>query len=177
MTCICALVDNKGTIYMGGDSAGVAGLSVSIRSDEKVFVNGPFIMGFTSSFRMGNLLRYKFSPPKHYKDEKNDMEYMTTDFVDGVRRCFANNGFGSISSGGTFLVGYNKTLYLIDSDFQVGIDAFQMDAIGCGSELALGSLHSTSQLKIKPEDRIKMALSAAVQFNAGVRPPFTILKL
>lgn len=62
MTCIVGLVD-KGSIYMGGDSAGVAGLSVTTRADEKVFLNGPFIMGFTTSFRMGQILRYKFVPP------------------------------------------------------------------------------------------------------------------
>jgi hypothetical protein len=38
MTCIVGLVD-KGDVYIGGDSAGVAGLSLSIRADEKVFGN------------------------------------------------------------------------------------------------------------------------------------------
>lgn len=51
MTAIVGLVE-KGNVYIGGDSAGVAGLSISIRGDEKVFKVGPFIMGFTSSFRM-----------------------------------------------------------------------------------------------------------------------------
>src|SRR5574337_644834 len=120
MTCIVGLVD-KGNVYIGGDSAGVAGLSISIRNDEKVFTNGPFIMGFTTSFRMGQLLRYKFNPPKQTVN-MDDMKYMVTDFIDAVRKCFAENGYGKIpqgdnNEGGTFLVGYNGKLYAIHDDF------------------------------------------------------------
>jgi hypothetical protein len=116
MTCIVGLTDN-GKIYIGGDSAGVAGLSITIRADEKVFTNGPFIMGFTSSFRMGQILRYKFKCPVQNTDQ-TDMEYMVTTFIDSVRECFSKNGYGKISEretniGGTFLVGYNGTLYNI----------------------------------------------------------------
>lgn len=36
MTCIAAITDGK-TVWVGGDSAGVAGSSLEIRADEKVF--------------------------------------------------------------------------------------------------------------------------------------------
>src|SRR5271170_3977037 len=128
MTCIVGLMD-KGDVYMGGDSAGVSGLSISIRADEKVFVNGPFIMGFTTSFRMGQLLRYKFSPPEQTSHQDN-MQYMVTSFIDTARKCFEDNGFGEKRRGGTFLVGYKGQLYTIDSDFQVGLPADTYDAVG-----------------------------------------------
>jgi hypothetical protein len=172
MTCIVGLVD-KGTVYMGGDSAGVAGLSITIRSDEKVFLNGPFIMGFTTSFRMGQLLRYKFNPPTRTVDQ-DDMKYLVTDFIDAVRKCFTDNGFGTASTGGNFLLGYNGKLYSVDSDFQIGIPKSPFDAVGSGADLALGAMHV---LKGKPEDRINKALEAASAYNAGVAPPFHILKL
>lgn len=86
MTVIVGLV-NKGDVYIGGDSAGVAGLDITIRADEKVFTNGPFLMGFTTSFRMGQLLRYKFDPPKQTVNT-DDMKYMVTDFIDATRKCF-----------------------------------------------------------------------------------------
>lgn len=175
MTCIVGLVEN-GTVYIGGDSAGIAGLSISIRADEKVFQNGPFIMGFTSSFRMGQLLRYKFDPPQQ-SVHQTDMEYMVTDFVDGLRRCFSANGFGDKDAtvGGTFLVGYNGVLYTIESDYQVGIPKVPYDAVGCGADLALGSLHSTEKMKLSPEDRVIAALEAASTFSAGVAPPFLLI--
>lgn len=178
MTCIVGLVD-KGTVYMGGDSAGVGGLSITIRTDEKVFINGPFIMGFTTSFRMGQLLRYKFDCPQQTNGQ-SDMEYMVTTFIDSVRKCFGQNGFGKIPEkdtnvGGNFLVGYKGHLYSIHSDFQVGRAALQYDACGCGEDIALGSLFST--VGKKPEQRVKIALEAASKFSAGVAPPFTLLKL
>lgn len=175
MTCIVGLVDN-GDVYIGGDSAGVAGLSLSIRADEKVFGNGPFIMGFTTSFRMGQLLRYKFSPPAQTVHQ-TDMEYMVTSFIDACRQCFSGNGFGDKEAtvGGTFLVGYKGKLYTVEGDYQVGIPAVSFDAVGCGTDLALGAMYATEGLD--PKKRIELALSAASAFSAGVAPPFNIMKL
>lgn len=177
MTCIVGLED-KGNVYIGGDSAGVSGLSIAIRADEKVFTNGPFLMGFTSSFRMGQLLRYKLTIPKQTHDQ-DDYEYMVTDFIDAIRKCFADNGFGTMADkssnkGGTFLVGYNGTLYVIYDDFQVGADACGYNSVGCGSDIAVGSLHSTAGKN--PETRVKMALEAATFHSAGVAAPFLIIK-
>jgi ATP-dependent protease HslVU (ClpYQ) peptidase subunit len=172
MTCIVGLVD-KGRVYIGGDSAGVAGLSVSIRADEKVFANGPFIMGFTTSFRMGQLLRYKLEPAAQ-TIKQGDMEYMVTSFIDSVRKCFTDNGFGSGSTGGTFLVGYKSKLYTIDTDYQVGVSADPFDAVGCGTDLALGAMYATKGQD--PKKRITTALSAASTFNGGVMAPFLILE-
>lgn len=177
MTCIVGLVD-KGSVYIGGDSAGVAGLSISIRSDEKVFFNGPFIMGFTTSFRMGQLLRYKFDPPKQ-TIHQTDMQYMVTTFIDTARTCFKENGFGDKEAtvGGTFLVGYHGKLYTINSDFQVGVPADPYDTVGSGSDLALGAMFANAKTKMTPEKRVIQALEAAATFNAGVAGPFYIVKL
>lgn len=175
MTCIVGLED-KGLVYIGGDSAGISGLSISIRADEKVFINGPFVMGFTSSFRMGQLLRYKFDPPNH-PNGIDDMRYMVTTFIDSIRKCFFDNGFGSRedNQGGTFLVGYKGKLYTIEADFQVARATVPYDAVGSGTDLALGAMHATP--KKKPIDRIKGALEAASTFNAGVSAPFLVLSV
>ncbi len=177
MTVIVGLVDN-GVVYMGGDSAGVAGLSISVRADEKVFINSQFLLGFTSSFRMGQILRYEFVPPQQVIDQ-DDMQFMVVSFVGAVRGCFSKHGFGSMADkssnvGGTFLVGYRGNLYMIGNDFQVGKCHTNYDAVGCGKDLALGSLYSTTKLKAR--DRVKIALEAANQFSAGVSPPYIILR-
>jgi ATP-dependent protease HslVU (ClpYQ) peptidase subunit len=177
MTCIVGLVDG-GNVYIGGDSAGVAGLNITIRADEKVFHNGPFIMGFTSSFRMGQLLRYKFSAPKQNTNQ-TDMEYMVTDFIDSVRKTFGDGGYGSTADktdneGGVFLVGYNGKLYHISSDFQVGVPTNKYDAVGCGAEVAKGSLYSSNGKTAQA--RLKLALEASAHFSGGVAPPFVFVK-
>ena len=125
---------------------------------------------------MGQVLRFKFKPPKvNYKDI---YKYMCTTFIDEVRKDLKKAGWlhvsNSVEKGGSFLVGYKGVLYSIDSDFQVGISLDQYDAVGCGASLALGSLYSTKSLD--PITRINTALQAAEKFNAGVRGPFVICK-
>lgn len=175
MTCIAGL-ESGGKVYIGGDSAGVAGLSMSVRADEKVFVNGPFIMGFTSSFRMGNLLRYSLKVAEQ-DSTKTDHEFMCTWFVDAVRKCLKDGGFAEIDKGvergGAFLVGYRGQLYQVDSDFQVGMTVAGYNAVGCGEDLAKGAL-TASSLK-DPKARIEQALAAAEQHSAGVRGPFKVV--
>src|SRR6266403_6271489 len=91
MTCIVGLVDGK-SIVMGGDSAGVGGWDLTVRKDPKVFMNGPCIMGFTSSFRMGQLLQYKLKVPAR-KDGQDVFEFMATYFIDAVRDCLKLGGY------------------------------------------------------------------------------------
>lgn len=174
MTCIVGLIHN-GTVYMGGDSAGVGGYDLTIRKDEKVFENGEFLIGFTSSFRMGQLLRYKFKPPYHIPDMPTE-EYMATLFVDAVRSCLKEGGYAKTQegeeSGGTFLVGYRGRLFSIQDDFQIGESMHGYDAVGCGRNIALGCLYANGSMR--PKDRVYQALQAAECFSAGVRKPFVI---
>ena len=175
MTCIVGLVDN-GKIYMGGDSAGVAGLDMYGRADQKVFRVDKFVMGFTDSFRMGQLLRYDLKPPKMYPDA-DIYKYMVTEFIDEVRLCLKRGGYASkkdeTERGGTFLVGYSGRLFRIEGDYQVGETILPFSACGCGQSFALGSLYST-EAWTNPTKRIEKALSAAQEFSAGVREPFNI---
>lgn len=181
MTCIVGLVDND-RVYIGGDSAGVAGYGLMIRADKKIFKNGNFIMGFTSSFRMGQLLNFKLKTPALFNGdgtEKEIYEYMVTDFVDEVRRCLRDGGYAEnksgVESGGTFLVGHKNRLFEIESDYQVGESINGVMAVGCGDDLALGSLYTTGTMDLKPEERIKLALEAAEKYSAGVQRPFYIM--
>ncbi len=177
MTAIVGF-SKDGTVYIAGDSAGVAGLDVTVRSDTKVFKNGNMIFGYTTSFRMGQLLRYKLKIPKQKGDD--DYKYMVTDFIDSIRQCFEENGFSKIESnkekGGSFLVGYKGKLYTISDDFQVGISEIKFDAVGCGESYCLGSMYST-QNETDIEKRLIMALESAEKFSGGVRRPFNIISI
>jgi ATP-dependent protease HslVU (ClpYQ) peptidase subunit len=177
MTCIVGLV-HGGKVYMGGDSAGVGEYDLTVRVDKKVFTNGPFLMGFTSSFRMGQLLAYRLVPPE-MKEGQDIMEFMVNDFIDAVRDCLNRAGFATIKdneeSGGNFLVGFKGRLFNIAGDYQVGESASKFDACGCGEDLALGSLYSTKGKQ--PKARVELALEAAEAMSAGVRGPFTLMSL
>jgi ATP-dependent protease HslVU (ClpYQ) peptidase subunit len=173
LTCIVSLLD-KQTLYIGGDSAASSGTSICIREDKKVFYNGPFIIGFTNSFRMGQLLHYKFVPP--VQEVEDDVEYMSTAFIDNVKNCFSLNDFvfDNDADDSAFLVGYRGKLYVVDTDFQVGVPSTPYYAIGCGADFALGAMYATEGKK--PEARIVTALEAASKFSTAVSPPFYIVK-
>lgn len=187
MTCIVAL-EQDGVVYVGADSAGIDAHSLSIvrRADEKVFVtdDGEFIMGFCGSYRIGQLLRYSLDLPEQLAS-KDDMAYMVTDFIDAVRAIQRDKGalnkdgdHNVESQDAAFIVGYRGRIYVIEQDFQVGRPVDDFAAVGCGDHLALGAMHATRKdKKLTPEERITMALEAATEYSAGVRPPFHVVRL
>ena len=188
MTCIVALI-HQNKVYLGGDAAASddkSGLIIQ-RTDPKVFRVGQFGIGFTDSFRMGQLLQYNWKPPiyKPTAGNKNLDKFMRTVFVDSVKELFRDNGYGSFGSstedgdeGGIFLVAVAGTgrLFTMDVDFHIGEADVMYMAEGSGQQVALGSLHSTTQIKT-PRKRVRMALDAAAKFIMSVRPPFTIIEV
>lgn len=179
MTCIIGFIKNK-KVYIGGDSAGVGGLDVTLRRDSKVFKNGKFIIGYTSSFRMGQLLRFKLKV-KDQDEEQDDYEYMCTTFIDAVRNCLKENAYTTIDDNvekiGYFLVGYNGHLYNIQSDLQVAESYDSFDSVGCGEDYAKGAMEILTKSKQSPRQIIKKALTIVVKFSGGVRPPFNIVEV
>lgn len=178
MTCIVGYLDKKtNKVTIGADSAGVGGYDISIRKDVKVFRNKDFIIGCTSSFRMIQLLRFKFKPP--YINDKEIYEYMCTDFVDGVRQCFKDGGFikkqCDVESGGQFLIAYKDRLFAIHDDFQVAENINSIDAVGCGADYALGAILVLDTLDLSTNDKITRALEYTAFLSAGVAAPFNLL--
>jgi len=177
MTCIAGIA-HEGKVFIGGDSAGVGGLDLMVRKDRKVFANGDFIIGCTTSFRMIQILQYAFTPPKRHPD-KDVMAFMATEFVDALRNAFKAGGFATKDKeaewGGVFLVGYEGRLFRIDSDYQVGESACGYDACGCGESYAKGVLFATPDKGA--QDRLDTALKAAEAHSAGVRGPFHVVSI
>lgn len=179
MTCIVALVQDE-KMYMGFDSAALADCQIITRKDKKAFKKGKFLIGFTDSYRMGQLLRFDFEIPKQTCSD--DHHFMCSYFVKSLRECLSSGGYlekkNEVEMGGQFLVCYKSNIYLIDSDFSVGImDNFM--SVGCGADIALGSLFSTTKNygPDVPENRVILALKAAAEFNCGVRGPFEMLEM
>src|ERR1035441_4894340 len=124
MTCIIGFKDKNG-IYIGADSAGSGGNIISVRKDEKVFVNGPFIIGIAGSFRMGQLLRFNLKVSRQLP-RTSDYEFMVTIFIEAVRKCLIAGGYLKKENNieehdGCFIVGYKDNIYEIDGDLQVGM--------------------------------------------------------
>jgi len=110
---------------------------------------------------------------------------MRTVFVDSVKELFKDHGYGNFGAstedgdeGGIFLVAVAGTgrLFTVDMDYHIGEADVMYMAEGSGQQVALGSLHSTAQIKT-PRKRVRMALDASAKFIMSVRPPFTIIEV
>lgn len=180
MTCIVGIELQDG-VLIGGDSAGTGGYRQSVRSDVKVWKAGEFVHGFTTSYRMGQLLRYNLSPPQtpHLEaDEEERDKWMTTTYIDAVRKVLKEGGYAKVENGvelgGCYLVGWRGRLYRVDSDFQVGRSIEGFDAVGSGEDVAIGAMEVSSG---KPTERVRAALAAAEKYNAAVGGPFTLVSV
>lgn len=180
MTCIVG-VEYDGGVLIGGDSAATAGWRQTTRADEKVFTNGPYVIGLSGSPRAAQLLRYRFN--LHAPDTWDVDRFMATTFIDAVRETLKAGGYADTTNTthdafqSYFLVGVRGRLYAIYSDFQFSRSTAGHLAVGCGDEIALGSLHTTGPdgLGLDPRTRVQYALEAAAAISAGCGGPFTVI--
>jgi len=179
MTCVVGLVA-EGRVFMGADSVSgnTGSWHVETARFPKLFIRDALLIGYTSSWRMGQLLRWRLSVPPH-PEGMDAHEWMATDFIDAVRECLKTGGFATkdkeVETGGTFLVGYAGRLFEIQSDYQVQEPDDSRASVGCGYDYALGAMHATPSLE--PGSRLRAALEAAAYYSAYVRGPFRLLSL
>lgn len=180
MTCIVG-IQNKGRVYLGGDSAATSpDGSQTIIADKKVFVNGGVAIGICGSPKVIDPLRMiRFAKIKFRQDERN---YLVEEVLPKIKDALKKSGcviehpeHGEIFQG-ALLIGVRGSLYRIESNFQIITDSHGFDAIGSGADIALGSLHSTKGIR-DSKTRIKSALEASSIANSGVRPPFAIVSV
>ena len=190
MTCIVAVTDGE-RVVMGGDSAATAGTELMLRSDPKVFRSGEYVVGFTSSFRMGQILRFGAilpQPPQEASGEELE-RFLVTELVEAVRDAFEARGFGKRvrtpvektgyseegqAWGGLFLLGVRGRIFQIRQDFQVAVPRTPYSAIGRGATAALGALHALAADKeLTLAQRAERALWAAQAGCTTVRGPFS----
>lgn len=177
MTCIVGVVEGN-TVWMGGDAAGTnAWLDQDLYDAPKVFRNDAMLIGTCGNARQGDLLRWALKVPDH--DPRTEIEkFMVKDFINAVRECFSAGGVcvkkDNVDSAlGAFLVGYKGRLFAIYSDFQVRSPKLKYAAVGCGDQIALGSMFSSEHIT-SGRERVDLALRASERFSAGVRGPFHI---
>lgn len=185
MTCIVG-IEHDGVIVVGGDTLASNNGSVVPQYNPKVFrLRNGMIIGFTYSYRQGDLLRYSLQVPPH-DSAKTDHEYLATDFVTTVRQLFEDHKVAKteddVSSGGLFLLAYKGHLYRVDTDYHVGRTELGYDAVGGGADFALGSLATSETWRDPGSDevewqrrRVEAALEAAELFSSHVRRPWLIL--
>lgn len=179
MTCIVGLVD-RGTVWMGGDSAQLSGWTLDLLADGKIAHVPPYLVGASGDGRMCGLLQYRFHPPPPPADPAELGRFMSVEFADAWRTCLKDGGYNKSDNGredasGWIIVAVSERLFTLDGSFASTESRWPYVAIGCAREIALGVLYATEDQP--PKQRIQQALAAAEAFSGGVRAPFTILRL
>ena len=191
MTCVVGLVgtgDEAGSLLLSADSAGVVrGEEIYSLRNQKVFRVGPYLLGFTTSFRLGQVVRFGAElpelPPELLSSEGGsgvEIEgFLATDFVAALRRALADHGHEqAFSSGGSLLVGVAGRLFVLGKDYQVLAAREPYAAIGSARLLAYGALAAMAGLEtpgLGLERRARLALQVAERFSPEVRSPFEVV--
>jgi ATP-dependent protease HslVU (ClpYQ) peptidase subunit len=177
VTCIVGYKKfNK--VWIAGDSEGSNSYMKTERKDKKVFKVGEFIFGCTTSFRMIQILKYQFNPPKRDKNKSLE-EYIHIDVINHIQKLFLDNGYAekidNVVTGGDFLMGYKGKLFYIYDDFQVGEDNLNYSACGSGEACAKGALFVLDKTEEKVEVILKKAIGASKKHCVGVGGKINII--
>ncbi len=184
MTCVVGVIGEDGCIVIGADSAACSTQDIRIRKDPKVFrlpidnPSGEMVIGYTSSFRMGQLLRFNLKIPVRH--ETDLFAWMVSSFVPAARKCLKDGGYMEVENnkeeGGHFVVGIEGRLFLVEEDMQVGETHDSFVATGCGQDYAMGAFADQECRDTAGsedlESRALIALRAAERFSAKVGAPF-----
>lgn len=179
MTCIVA-VKTKDGVLMGGDSLGSNGYTGTAYRSPKVFRISPEIVaGYTSSFRMGQLLEHHLTPP--LIGNGDELRYAIRELIPRVRDMFKSHGYAHVlnneESGGVWLLAIRARLFLVQSDYSVLETLYDYDAVGSGQDFAMGAMYALQKTRAKnPRAFLKAALDAASEFAVGVAPPYSFVK-
>lgn len=135
MTCIIGYIDENGIGHMAGDTAGTS-VGSHYRVDNvhaKVFRNGEMLIGYTTSFRMGQILEHDFVAPER-NDGLTDYQYMVKQVVPAIRKAFVEGNYmgKEDKDGGTFLIIYRGKLFVLQDDFSVFERPRNFDSCGSG---------------------------------------------
>jgi len=179
MTCIVGIAKD-GKVYMGGDSFVSYDSRHQVSSKKKVFKTGQFLIGYTGSTRMGDLLRFELDVDRFDISVESRLEYMVKVFIPAIRKLFQDGGYSKIVNneevGGQFLVGFKGELFEIDTDFQVERYLKDYSAVGSGSPYAFGVLFTLARNEYDPVEVIYQALEAAGEFDNFVGAPYYVLQ-
>lgn len=178
MTCVAAIAKG-GRVWMAADRYGVdSAFRKSDRADPKVFVKSATkgcpasVWGYTSSFRMGQLLEHTLDMPT-LPQRMGVYQWSVVHLIPAIIRCLERGQWITKTSdqisGGQFLVGIRGEILTVETDFQVARTVVNYAAVGCGVDIAMGALYVMAPFK-SPVRCLRTAVRAASEFSAGVGP-------
>ncbi|EOR9074223.1 hypothetical protein FOI42_RS03815 [Escherichia coli] len=170
MTCIIAYTDGN-TSFIAGDKLGSNGFTKAIQTEPKVFekefikidesglnrTKEVMAMGYTSSFRMGQLLTYKLDLPEQQSNQTFS-QYLVLEVIPRIRTLFKEEWGARDTTqdvgGGQFIILHNHTIYEVQEDFSVLQPKTQITSVGSGTYHAIAAMQA--YIEVQKETGVKM---------------------
>lgn len=173
MTVLVGITNGK-NVYIGADRAASDESTVITMYRPKVHVTNKWIYAYAGSVGTGQLIEFVNFPTQ---DKKADVyKTIRLEIVKQLKQLIADHGDDGDDNGAEFLIGVNGRLFEFSSS-DWGIVEVTETAGGSGNQIALGSLYTTYTLDMDIEDRIKMALEAAIEYSPTCQGPVDILSI
>lgn len=184
MTCIAALVDKDGRVWMAGDSATTYGEELRLLSEgmpkvsKRVDEGGTvWMLGTAGRSRLRQVIALEIDLPKAPLGGEDVLGFLVKEFIPRLRDTLDEVGFmekekNADKMKGAILIGLKGRLFMVDGNFCVIEEAQPFTAIGSGENVAFGVLYATQDND--PEKRLYLALEAAEARTTDVRRLFMI---
>lgn len=171
MTCIVG-IEYNGKVLIGGDVQGTSPNHKIVHTQPKVFFKKDIIIGYTTSYRFGQILENNLLDPVAPEDDEEVYRWLVTVLVPNIRETLDKNKY---PEGGTCLIGVRGQLWSLQSDYSVLRSVLGYESIGSGCEYALGSIYtSLNNRKTRPSrysnfaEIVSTAIRTAGQFSPSV---------
>ena len=180
MTLVVAISDGQRLVFAADSAASNLKTGEIYNLDnEKIFSCGPWLIGHTTSYRLGQILRYRVPWPTPPADLADLEGFIVSEVVEPVRKALRGAGASKrvqgAENGGSFLVGFAGRIFAIADDYSVVHFPHPFAAIGHGRFVAYGALHALQTANLSLEEKCQAALEAAETYDNTVRRPFVYL--
>ena len=196
MTCIIAHTNGTSS-FIAGDKLGSNGFTKAVQTEPKVFekefiklnedgltrTKEVMALGYTTSFRMGQLLNYNLTLPEQVAGETFS-QYLVLKVIPIVRQMFKDEWGARDASqdvgGGQFIILHNHTIYEVQEDFSVLQPKTQITAVGSGTYHAIASMSAYIEVQeetnVQLHERVESIFKIVSDNVTSVSPEFDILK-
>lgn len=178
MTCIVGLVNGK-DVWLGGDRAATDGnLDQYKIAEPKIFVIDGVGFGVCGLPKVMDAVKH--SLVLETRDASSDPKgFLVNVVVPAIRQVLIAHNATVVEGGqhyfhGAFLIAYAGRLFELQGNFQLFEPSAKFHAVGSGAQPALGALRAS---KGSPKKRLLNALKISAENNAGVAPPFDLIKV
>ena len=180
MTCIVAFKTKLGTV-VAGDLLGSNLYTKHLYSKSKVFSNSGYTMGYTYTFRFGQLMEYKLKPIYPSPNDTDLTAFLVNNFIPAVLKVMETNKHldnpGTEASSGTAIVEVKNRIFVLQSDLAI-LEHDKFASVGCGKDMAEAiMLFHKPWNKVKTYEDIEKFLTklfkTVSEISCGVSKEFT----